>query len=214
MVRELIRDRFGARLSDVSVGRLLRKLGLSPQRPLCRANQRDEAKVAAWRKRAYPEIQKLAKQQGATISSATRPASASTWSRPSVPRASCAYDRRRVHERRAPHRVSQAPDLRASGPIFLILDGHPVHKSKHVADDVATTVGRSRLFILSSDSPHHNPDAWVWNRLKRHKIGKARVAGPDQFRSLVDRYLRSLQKLPALVRGFFADHNLAYITQA
>ena len=67
MVRELIRDRFGVRLSDVSIGRLLRKLGLSPQRLLRGAYQRDEAKVAAWRKRAYLEIQKLAKQEGATI---------------------------------------------------------------------------------------------------------------------------------------------------
>ena len=33
MVRDLIRERFGVRLSDVSVGRLLRKLGLSPQKP-------------------------------------------------------------------------------------------------------------------------------------------------------------------------------------
>src|ERR687887_1144720 len=33
MVRELIRREFAVRLSEVSVGRLLRKLGLSPQRP-------------------------------------------------------------------------------------------------------------------------------------------------------------------------------------
>ena len=37
MVRELIREQFNVRLSEVSVGRLLRKLGLSPQRPLARA---------------------------------------------------------------------------------------------------------------------------------------------------------------------------------
>ena len=37
MVRELIRREFGVRLSEVSVGRLLRTLGLSPQRPLYRA---------------------------------------------------------------------------------------------------------------------------------------------------------------------------------
>ena len=37
MVRELIRREFGVRLSEPSVGRLLRKLGLSPQRPLYRA---------------------------------------------------------------------------------------------------------------------------------------------------------------------------------
>lgn len=33
-VRELIRREFGVRLPAVSVGRLLRSLGLSPQRPL------------------------------------------------------------------------------------------------------------------------------------------------------------------------------------
>jgi len=37
MVRDLVGKRFGVRLSEVSVGRLLRKLGLSPQRPLRRA---------------------------------------------------------------------------------------------------------------------------------------------------------------------------------
>ena len=33
MVRELIQREFDVRLSDVSVGRLLHKIGLSPQRP-------------------------------------------------------------------------------------------------------------------------------------------------------------------------------------
>ena len=41
MVRELIGREFGVRLSEVSVGRLLRKLGLSPQRPLYRAYQQN-----------------------------------------------------------------------------------------------------------------------------------------------------------------------------
>lgn len=56
MVRELIRDKFGVRLSDVSVGRMLHKLGLSPQRPLRRAFQRDKEKVKEWQEKAYPEI--------------------------------------------------------------------------------------------------------------------------------------------------------------
>ena len=67
MIRELIRDKFDVRLSDVSVGRLLHKLGLSPQRPLRRAFQRDEEKVKEWREKAYPEIQKLAKKVKATV---------------------------------------------------------------------------------------------------------------------------------------------------
>ena len=47
MIREVIRDQIAVRLSDVSVGRLLRKLGLSPQRPLCHAYQRDDQQVEA-----------------------------------------------------------------------------------------------------------------------------------------------------------------------
>src|ERR1044072_9355582 len=49
MVRELIRREFAVRLSEVSVGRLLRKLGLSPQRPLYRAYQQNPEAVARWK---------------------------------------------------------------------------------------------------------------------------------------------------------------------
>ena len=47
MMRELIRAEFKVRLSDFSVGRLLHKLGLSPQKRLRKAWQRDEVKVKA-----------------------------------------------------------------------------------------------------------------------------------------------------------------------
>src|SRR5512145_988742 len=67
IVRELIRERFSVRLSEVSVGRLLRKLGLSPQRPLARAYQRDPQLVQTWLKEEYPAIQKAAKRAGAQI---------------------------------------------------------------------------------------------------------------------------------------------------
>ncbi len=49
MVGELIRREFAVRLSEVSVGRLLRKLGLSPQRPLYRAYQQNPEAVARWK---------------------------------------------------------------------------------------------------------------------------------------------------------------------
>jgi len=39
MIGELIKRKYGLRLSEVSVGRLLKKLGFSPQKPLRRAYQ-------------------------------------------------------------------------------------------------------------------------------------------------------------------------------
>src|SRR5262245_23182371 len=67
MVRELIRREFAVRLSAVSVGRLLRKLGLSPQRPLYRAYQQNPEAVARWKAETYPQIHAEAASEGATI---------------------------------------------------------------------------------------------------------------------------------------------------
>lgn len=239
MVRDVIRDEFTVRLSDVSVGRLLRKLGLSPQRPLHRAYQRDEEKVEAWQKQAYPEIRKLAKEAGATIyfgdeaSLRSDSHSGTTWApvgetpvvegtgaRFSINMISAVSAQGHLRFMTIDGRMNSDRFIdflkrliyRASNPTFLILDGHPVHKSKRVQKYVEDTKGRLRLFILPPYSPHLNPDEWVWNWLKNHKLGKARVAGPDQFRTLVHRYLRQLQNWPHLVRGFFRDRNLAYIT--
>ncbi len=50
MVREVIRREFGVALSVVSVGRLLRKLGMSPQRPLHRAYQQNPKAIGALRR--------------------------------------------------------------------------------------------------------------------------------------------------------------------
>src|SRR5919106_1679778 len=60
MIRELIRREFDVRLSEVSVGRLLRKLGLSPQRPLYRAYQQNPEAVARWEAQEYPQIREQA----------------------------------------------------------------------------------------------------------------------------------------------------------
>ena len=67
MIRELIRREFDVRLSEVSVGRLMKRLGFTPQRPLYRAWQQDPALVAHWREEQYPKIAARAKREGALI---------------------------------------------------------------------------------------------------------------------------------------------------
>ena len=209
MIRELISEQFGVRLSDVSVGRLLRKLGLSPQRPLRKAYQRDEKKVAAWRKQAYPEIQKLAKKAGATIyfgdeaSIRSDTHSGTTWAptgqmpiiettgaRFSVNMVSAISAQGLLRFMTFEGRMNadrfieflKRLTYRANAAIFLVLDGHPVHKSKRVKDYVASTNGRLRLVILPPYSPHLNPDEWVWNWLEQHNNALLHL-----YQSLIDR---------------------------
>src|SRR5260370_9055546 len=65
VVRKLIADKFGANLGVTAIGKLLAKLGLTPQKPLTRAYQRDPAAIEAWNHDTYPSIARRAKNQGA-----------------------------------------------------------------------------------------------------------------------------------------------------
>ena len=55
------------RCGVMSVGRLLAQLGLTTQKPLHRALERDEALVQKWLNLEYPKMRKAAKLQGADI---------------------------------------------------------------------------------------------------------------------------------------------------
>jgi len=66
-VRELIAQRFGTRLSLASIGALLARQGLTPQKPLQRAYQRDPDAIDRWQRETYPAIARHAKQTHAEI---------------------------------------------------------------------------------------------------------------------------------------------------
>jgi transposase len=238
MVQELIRREFRVSLSASSVGRLLRRLGLSPQRPLFRAYQADPEAVARWKAEVYPAIRAEAAASGAEIYFADEASvrsdfhAGTTWApRGQTPVIRTTGARFSVNLISA---VSPKGKLRFSvvagtltGPrfiafcrrllhdakasVFLIVDGHPVHRSKAVTSYVASTQGRLRLFHLPSYSPQLNPDEWVWKNVKNDRVGRIGVAGPDDLKAKAVAALRRLQRLPRVVQGFFRDPNLSYI---
>ena len=97
------------------------------------------------------------------------------------------------------------------GKIFLIVDGHPVHKAKKVKEFTENEAdGRLNIFFLPSYSPDLNPDEWVWNNVKNDRVGRGVIMGKDDLKAKAISALRRLQKLPDIVRGFFRDPHLAY----
>src|SRR5918997_5109765 len=66
-VRELIERRFAKRLGLTAVQLHLRRWGLTPQKPLVRAKQRQPAAIAAWLEATYPAIARRARAARAVI---------------------------------------------------------------------------------------------------------------------------------------------------
>lgn len=59
-VQAVIEQQFGVRYSLMQIGRLLKQLGWSRQKPVERASQRNEAAIAEWRERGWAELKKSA----------------------------------------------------------------------------------------------------------------------------------------------------------
>lgn len=237
MVAVAIKDKFGIVLSESSVGRLLRQLGLSCQKPLFRAYQQSPQTVAVWKQNIFPSIKTRAKRLGATIyfqdESGIRSDfhSGKTWApvgqtpvievtgarfglnmmgaisprgemRFMVIKGSVSADQICDFLKRLMHN--------AENPIFLIWDGHPTHRSKKVKQCVDSFGGKLEVYTLPPYSPELNPIEQVWNNVKNHGIGRKKVFGPDQLKSLVISGLCRLQKLPSIVKAFFRHPECTY----
>ena len=230
MVAELVWRQFGIRLSKASVCRLLKQLGLSPQKPLWRAFQKDAERVEKWLREEYPKIRALARRQKADIFFGDEAGmrsdfhSGKTWAvrgkTPIVGTTGARFGCNMISaiSPRGAMRFMLLKDritakvfvdflkrLMHNWPrsIFLIIDGHPVHKSVAVSKFVASTECQLQLFYLPPYSPELNPDEQVWNHLKNRGVGRQPVTGPDQLKRLIISHLRRVQKLPSLVRSFF-----------
>jgi transposase len=180
MVRQVIRREFKVALSVVSVGRLLRTMGLSPQRPLYRAYQQNPEAVERWKEEQFPAIRRQAKAEGATIYLADEAGirsdyhAGTTWApigRTPIVRATGARFslnmlsavsaqgalRFMIHEGTVNAAVFIDFCKRllrdADGPVYLVVDGHPAHRARATTEFVASTKGRLRLFLLPAYSP-------------------------------------------------------------
>jgi transposase len=239
MIRELIHRRYGIKLSRSSVCRLLGQLGLSAQRPLWRAYQQNPELIQKWIDEEYPKIRRQAREVGAEIyfgdeagvrsdfhSGTTwgkrghTPIVSSTGARFSLNMISAVSPRGQMRFMITNTRVTAKVFIEflnrlmvnASGPIFLIVDGHPTHKAKCVRRFIESQQGKLKLFLLPPYSPELNPDEYVWNDLKNNCIGRKVLVSKAQLQKQVLSHLRKLQKMPALIMSFFQAPTTRYAT--
>ena len=63
-VETVIRREFGVSYSHVHVGRILKELGWTHQKPVRRGRQRDEESIQRWQDEGWPELQKKVAAEG------------------------------------------------------------------------------------------------------------------------------------------------------
>jgi transposase len=239
IVSELVAQRFGVKLSLASIGAMLARLNLTPQKPLQRAYQRDPEAIERWVKETYPAISKQAKRERAEVffwdESGFRADAVhgKTWG---------AKGRTPVVQRPGQRQsISAASAVNSKGafwfetyqgaltgelfvellknmmaerdrPVHLVIDGLPAHKKAVVKQYVMSTEGQLTLHFLPGYAPDLNPDELVWSHAKRTGVARNPLRKGEKLKDRVNEQLQSIADNPTLVRSFFGHPSVAYIT--
>ena len=236
-VADLIHRKFGIRLSRWCVGSYLKRWGFTPQVPAKRARLRDQQRIASWTQTEYPKLKNEAKQTKSSIwfmdetgmrsddqvgrtygKRGKTPVITVSGQRFScnvisaiTPRGELAFSVFEGTMRSARFiRFLDRLCTLAKRKVILVLDGHPVHKSRAVATWVEANAKRIKLAFLPPYSPELNPDELLNNDLKQNTIRRAPPENKSDLKRMTRNHLAKRQRQPDLVRNFFKESHVSY----
>jgi len=239
-VRAVIEKKFGVVLHDTSVSRLLRGMGLSPQKPVRRAFQRDDEQCMRWTTEDFPRVVKFVKRKQATLLFLDETGVhedapvGTTWAergkRPVV-RVSGARRRANVISAVSPRGrlwfrcfrgtltaqgfitflEAMLHDIR--GYVVLVLDRHPAHVAAATRRWLHAHRDRMRVELLPPYAPDLNPDEHVWSQLKG-MFRRQPLGRFEEFAPAVEQAMRQIADDPSAVKKLFHHPAVAYVQQA
>jgi len=236
-VRQLIHRRFKLRVSARTVRRYLVRWGFTPQKPVRRAYERNNTAVQHWLTEEYPAIRNTAKREKALIywgdemgvrsdhqagrsyaPKGKTPVIPGTGQRFGCNILSAITNRghldfmvfRKGFTASVFVRFLRRLIKQANRKVFIIVDRHPVHRSKKVSAWLENHTSQIRLFFLPSYSPDLNPDEMVNQDVKTNAVGRKRAHNREQLMRHVRRYLVRRRRQPDLVRRYFHEKSVLY----
>lgn len=236
-VASLIAREYGIEVSLVTVGRYLRAWGLSPQKPVRRAYERNEAAIARWLKQEYPMIARQAKREHAVIywgdemglrsdhvtGTSYAPVGHTPVIRATGQRFGCNMISAITNKGALAFMVFQGK-FKASvfaefmkrllkqmdSRIYLIVDGHPVHRSGAATRFAARHSSRLRLIRMPGYCPELNPDELLNQDVKTNGLGKSRPTNRTELMATVRSHLYRRQKQPQVITNLFREQHVRY----
>jgi len=236
-VASLIEREYGVTVSPTTAGRYLKAWGMSAQKPARRAYERNDAAIARWLNEDYPKLVKEAKQEKATIHwgdemglrsdhvsgksfapMGQTPVVRATGQRFGCNMISAITNRGELSFMVFEGRFKNAVFIefmkrmlrQATRKIYLIVDGHPVHRSVAVRQFVAENAERLRLIRLPGYCPELNPDELLNQDVKTNAMGKSRPTNKADMVKSVRRHLHRRQKQPHVIRNLFQEKHVRY----
>ena len=236
-VGQLIERRFGVRLSVWTVGRYLARWGFTPQKPMRRAFEKNPEAVHRWLDEKYPAILKQAKQEKANIywgdemgmrsdhtvgrsygRRGQTPVILGTGVRFGCNMISAITNKGQlnfmVFKQRFKANVFEEFLRRlvrqSERKVFIIVDGHPVHRSGKVKKWLNKNEKYIRLFFLPSYSPELNPDEILNQDVKSNAVGRKRARCQSELIANVRSFLWGRQRRPNVVKKYFSEKHVSY----
>jgi len=236
-VQQLLAERFGLAVSVWTVGRYLAKWGLTPQKPLRRAYERDPVAVQRWLDEQYPALEKQAKAENAEIHWGDQmglrsdhqtgtsygrrgqtPVIPGTGQRFRCNMMSTVTNRGELSFMVFQENFNGAVFLKfvrrllrlRQRKVLLIVDRHPVHLSAEVQRWLKRHAARLEMFLLPGYSPDLNPDEFLNQDVKSNALGRQRPATRAEMISGVRSYLRSTQRQPEIVKSYFQAESVRH----
>lgn len=240
LVGQVIEAKFRIVLHKTTIARYLYRLGVTPQKPVRRAFQRDDAECRKWMAVDFPKIVREAKRKQATLLFADETgvhedhAVGTTWGeRGKTPVVRVSGTRRRVNVIsaisprgrlwfRCYRGTLTAPryteflgalleDVR--GEIVLVHDRHPAHLAAATRRFVAEHRNRLSVHTLPAYAPDLNPDEHVWGYLKQ-SFRSSPMTPDENMDNRVTESMHAIAADRALVRTFFENPEVRYVKEA
>jgi transposase len=236
-VAALIKHKYGIRISLRSIGRYLKAWGMSAQKPVRRAYERNDEAIDRWLKEEYPRLVKAAKRERALIhwgdemglrsghvsGKSFAPAGETPVIRATGQRFGCNMIPAISNRGELAFMVFEGTfdnalfiDFlkrmlkRATRKVYLIVDGHPVHRSAAVKTFAAENAKRLRLILLPGYCPELNPGELLNQDVKTNAMGKSRPTSKNEMIGAVRRHLHRRQKQPQVIRNLFQEKHVRY----